>query len=130
MMTKAEEKFGEWKRYADEDEQIAEIAIREEGPPNQICFHSQQMAEKYLKGFLVFAKKRFEKRHQLDFLLNLCEKEDASFSELAEEVGYLADFYVETRYPGDIPEFSLIECEKAFEAAKRIKEFVLDKIKK
>lgn len=127
-MTQPELKFEEWKQYADEDEQMAELALREDGPPNQICFHSQQIAEKYLKGFLVFSKKRFEKRHQLDFLLNLCEKVDSSFKELTEDVKYLTEFYVETRYPGDVPEFTLEECEKALEAAKRIKEFVLEKV--
>ncbi len=128
-MTKQEFKFEEWQKYAEEDGQIVEIALREGGPPNQICFHAQQMAEKYLKGFLVFSGKRFEKRHQLDFLLGLCRDVDLSFQDITEEVQYLADYYVETRYPGDIPDFSVEECRKAFEAAGRIKEFVLNKIR-
>lgn len=127
-MTHSREKFEEWARYAEEDRQIAELAIREDGPPNQICFHAQQLAEKYLKGFLVFSGGRFEKVHHLDYLLQLCEKIDSSFSELAEDVKYLTDFYTETRYPGDMPEFSFSECKKAFEAALRIREFVKSKV--
>lgn len=42
--TKPELKFGEWAKYAEEDRTIAELAIRGDGPPNQICFHSQQIA--------------------------------------------------------------------------------------
>jgi len=126
-MTKSEFKFEEWQKYAEEDRQIAEIALREKGPPNQICFHAQQMAEKYLKGFLVFSGKRFEKRHQLDFLLSLCREVNPSFKNLIEDVHYLTDYYVETRYPGDIPEFSVDECKKALEAAIRIRDFVVEK---
>lgn len=36
--------------------------------------------------------------------------------------------YVTARYPGDYPEFTLDECKKAYEAALRIKKFVVDKI--
>lgn len=128
-MIQPELKFEEWARYADEDQQMAEIALKEDGPPNQVCFHSQQMAEKYLKGFLVYSKKRFEKTHQLAYLLELCEDLDSSFIELTEEIKYLSEFYIETRYPGDIPEFNLKECKKALEVAFRVKEFVLEKIK-
>lgn len=125
---KPEQKFEEWARYGDEDHQIVKIALKENGPPNQICFHAQQMAEKYLKGFLAFSNKRFEKKHQLDYLLNLCETIDPSFHELTENVKYLAEFYIETRYPGDCPEFFVEDAKEAAEAAQRIKEFVLKKV--
>jgi HEPN domain-containing protein len=122
-------KFEEWQRYAEDDRLAAEAILKEGGPANPICFHSQQMAEKYLKGFLLFFGKRFEKRHQLDYLLALCRKIDGSFIEIANEIKYLSDFYTETRYSGDIPEFTLEECRRAFNSALRTKEFVLNKIK-
>jgi len=127
-MVNAELKFEEWKRYAEEDRQMAEIAIRASGPANQICFHAQQMAEKYLKGFLMFSRKRFKKTHQLRYLLDICEEVNASFQELRVDVIYLTQFYIETRYPGDIPDFSTHECKEAFQAALRIKEFILEKV--
>ena len=46
----------EWLQYAEEDLTVARLTLREDGPPNQVCFHSQQIAEKCLKGFLVFSK--------------------------------------------------------------------------
>lgn len=73
--------------------------------------------------------REFEKNHLLRYLLDLCEEVDPTFRELEDSVIYLTQFYTETRYPGDIPEFNLSECQKAFEAAIRIKEFVLAKIK-
>ena len=121
------ELFKEWMQYADEDRQMAEFALKAKGPVNQICFHSQQMAEKCLKGFLAFNDSRFERIHQLDYLLTLCQKLDSAFSELNETVKYLTDFYIETRYPGGVPESSLTEARKAYEAAKSIKEFILAK---
>lgn len=78
---------------------------------------------------MVFHKHEIEKRHQLRYLLDLCEELDPSFRELADDTIYLTQFYIETRYPGDIPEFSLPECKKGYESALRIKEFVLRKIK-
>lgn len=121
--------FKEWARYADEDLEIAELAIREGGPPNQICFHTQQAAEKYLKGFLVFKGKEFEKSHLLRYLLDLCVILDSSFRDLEEDVIFLTQFYIETRYPGDIPTFNVQQAKEAFWAATRIKEFIKDRVK-
>ncbi len=128
-LSKAELRFGEWARYADEDKKMAELALKGDGPPNQICFHSQQIAEKYLKGYLFFSKKEFEKTHLLRYLLDLCEEVNPMFRELGEDVVYLTQFYTETRYPGDIPEFTFSECQQAYEAALRIKEFILSRVK-
>ena len=128
-LSKAKLRFEEWAKYADEDQTMAEIALKEDGPPNQICFHSQQIAEKYLKGYLVFCGKEFEKNHLLRYLLELCGEEDQKFRDLDDDIIYLTQFYTETRYPGDIPEFNLPECQKALKAAIRVKEFVLSKVK-
>lgn len=121
-------KFAEWSKYAGEDQVMAELAIEEDGPPNQICFHSQQMAEKYLKGYLASFRIRFEKSHQVIYLLELCEKLDKTFAELKNDAIFLTQFYIETRYPGDIPQFTLSECRKALDSALKIKKFVLKKI--
>lgn len=124
-MTNEKIQFAEWVKYAEEDLKMAELALKEKGPPNQICFHAQQVAEKYLKGFLVYSKQKFEKVHQLQYLLQLCAKTDVSFEELREDVLYLTRFYIETRYPGDFQEFTLDEAQKAYNAALQVKNFVL-----
>lgn len=122
-------KFDEWWKYAEEDIAMAEMAIREHCPLNQICFHAQQAAEKYIKGFLVFSDRSFEKSHLLRYLLELCTVVDPTFEELKEDVVFLTQFYIETRYPGDMPDFSAAEAEVAYQSALRIKEFVLQKVK-
>lgn len=127
-LIKARIRFYEWQQYAQEDEQMASLALKEKGPPNQICFHSQQMAEKYLKGFLVYHKKLPQKIHNLNVLITDCMELDPSFEELKEHTSRLNEYYIEGRYPGDIHQFSLEEGKKALESAIRVKEFVLGKI--
>lgn len=129
-MTKAEERFEEWKRRdADDELSVRAILKEEDGAPSTVCFLSQQIAEKYLKGFLVFSKEKFEKTHQLDHLLKLCEAIDSSFHDPSEDVTFLTEYYIEARYPGDIPEFNWNEARKAFAHAQNVKMFVLERIK-
>lgn len=118
----------EWFLKAQDDElSIRDILKDREGSPNTVCFLSQQMAEKYLKGFLVFHRKRFPKIHHLDRLLNLAKKIDPKSEKLRKEAEELSEFYIATRYPGDYPQFTFKDAEKAFRGASRIKKFVLNK---
>ena len=81
---------------------MASLALAEGGPPNQICFHAQQTAEKYLKAVIVLHGSTFEKSHQLRYLLERCCGHDPSFEELKDDAIYLTQFYIETvsgRYP-------------------------------
>lgn len=121
--------FQEWFDKADEDELSINAILTEKGAPSTACFLSQQMGEKYLKGFLVFHEKEFPKIHQLEKLLNMCKEIDNSFEVLKDDAVLLSEFYVETRYPGDVPEgFSWNDARKAFESAKKIKDFVLERV--
>lgn len=118
----------EWFAKATDDElSIKDILNDREGSPNTVCFLCQQMAEKYLKGYLVFYNIEFPKIHQLDKLINLCKKEDKQFEKLRKEAELLSEFYISARYPGDYTIFSFIDAEKAYKAASRIKEFILDR---
>ena len=64
-----------------------------------IAFHCQQCAEKYLKGFLAYHNKETEKTHSIEKLLKQCQKiEDFSvFNDLID----LTDFAVSFRYPSE-----------------------------
>lgn len=122
--------YQEWFKNAEEDNKaIVRLLDDEYGPFSVVCFHAQQMAEKYLKGFLVYSNKEFPKVHQLEKLLQLCKNIDSTFKELDEESILLSEFYIETRYPGDWPEFFLSEAKKAYQAALKIKDFILERIK-
>ena len=122
-----EDDYHEWFKKAAEDELSAK-AVLKNGAPSTGCFLSQQMAEKYLKGLLVFHKKDFPKVHDLLDLETLLLHIVPEIKELHADLKLLNRYYIETRYPGDYPEFTLDECEKAQRAALRIKEFMLTKI--
>ena len=120
----------DWFNKAGEDELSSEVLLKEGGAPSTLCFLSQQMAEKYLKGLLIFYNQEVEKIHDIVKLANLLKDRAPDIADYQDELTLLSRYYVETRYPGDWPEgFSVVECKQAFEAAKRIKEFVLKKIK-
>ena len=117
-----------WFKKADEDETVIKIMLEENGPPNPICFHAQQMAEKYMKGLLTFIEKHFEKVHDLIQLETLLLENLPDIKSIHDDLTLLNRYYIETRYPGDYPEFTLTEARGAFESAQGIKEYVLAKI--
>jgi len=119
----------EWFTKAADDELSAQDLLKEKGgSPNTICFLSQQMAEKYLKGYLIYCGKDFPKVHQLPFLRKLCEKHSPKFKKIKKETEFLTIFYIATRYPGEFPSFSFKDAEKAFKNARAIKELVLEEM--
>jgi HEPN domain-containing protein len=64
-----------------------------------ICFHAQQATEKFLKAFLVYHNVDFPRTHDVDFLLIECKKIDSKDFDI--DLGSLADFGVNIRYPDD-----------------------------
>ena len=121
--------YQEWFKKAEEDELSIRALLEEEGgAPSTICFLAQQMAEKYLKGLLVFRVQTFRKIHDLLDLETLLQSVDPDIVDIHAELTLLNRYYIETRYPGDYSEFSQKEAREAYQAALRIKEFVIEKI--
>lgn len=99
-------------------------------PTDTICFHCQQSAEKYIKGYLTWKKKKFPRVHDLVYLLNLCIEIDPSFKNIEKEIRELTEYSTETRYPNDIYiEYTIDEAKEALNKAKRIKNFIKQKVK-
>lgn len=90
---------------------------------NQIvCFHCQQSAEKYIKGFLILLQKDFKKTHNLNYLLDLIERDISD--KVNEAAEYLNEYAVEARYPGEFNEINSEETQKALDYAEEIKKFI------
>jgi len=119
----------DWFLRGEDDVGTMEILLKEHGVPNAICFHAQQAAEKYLKGFLAYHKKNVRKIHSIENLLKACTAVDSSFEQLRRDAIFLDQFYTETRYADDYITFGRDDAEKALEASLHIKEFISDKIK-
>src|SRR3989344_2687943 len=95
-----------WVRKAGEDElNIRSILTHRDGTPSGVCFLSQQMAEKYLKALLVFHERIFPKVHDLLDLSTRLLDIETEVAEIQEDLVILNRYYIETRYPGDYPDF-------------------------
>ena len=72
----------EWFKKASDDLKSAKVILEEGGYYGTTCFLAQQMAEKYLKGFLVYSGWKLAKVHDLIKLLNECKKISPDFNDL------------------------------------------------
>ena len=63
-------------------------------------------------------------------LLELCATIDSSFKDELEDADKLTDYAVEIRYPDVWLEPGIEDAEEALEIAKKVKEFVLKKMRK
>lgn len=130
-MPVSQEIIHEWIRKADEDLLSLKFLLeREEGSPSTGCFLAQQAVEKLLKTLVIFAGLELEKIHDLP---KIADKLENIFPEVKQlyknELSALTRYYIETRYPGDYPDFTWNECRAAYEIAEKIRAFVLEKIK-
>jgi len=120
----------EWFKKARDDYKSAKVVLDEGGYYGTTCFLAQQMAEKYLKAFLVYSGWKLEKMHDLIKLLNECKKISSDFDDLKEDCILLNDYYIETRYPLDTPvDYSKKEAREALAAAESIGRFVVKTVK-
>jgi len=115
----------EWVDEAENDFAAADLTLHGIEAPivDAVCFHSQQCAEKYLKAFLQEHLIRFERRHELNVLLDLCVPLDGEFELLRETLQSLEHYAVLIRYPGMIVPLEM--AEEAFSAAKRVRKFIV-----
>lgn len=121
--------FQKWFKKAEEDEFAGRVILESKQFPAPACFHFQQMAEKYLKGLLIFHNKPFPKTHDLLELETLLLEVESEINKIHGELEFLNPYAIETRYPGNYPEVTLDEAQKAYDSALRVKAFILDKIK-
>jgi len=118
-----------WIKKAEKDLLSAEREFSFDDPITEtVCFHCQQTVEKYLKAFLVYHQIYFTKTHRIIDLLELCANVDSSFKDELEDADNLTDYAVEIRYPDVCFEPGIEDAEEALEIARKVKEFVLNKI--
>lgn len=119
---------GAWFKKADEDLAMIDIGMAGHAPWPQLCIHAQQLAEKYLKGFLVFHGVLPPKIHDLERLLDLCASHDQSLASLREDCLSLTGAGSRSRYPGwdDVPDES--EGRSVVEAARRVRNAIRQRV--
>ncbi len=119
-----------WFRKADNDLVASRLLIEiENAPYDVICFHCQQAAEKYLKGYLIFRGVKFRKLHDLAYLLDLCTCQDETFQELEATHDVMNGYGVEARYPEDYDgDHNKSDARTALTEAERVAAFVRAKV--
>lgn len=88
-----------WLQFAHEDLHVARLAMQEK-IYNQACFHSQQCAEKAIKGLLAFQGAKPPRTHSLSDLLGLLSPNPFASDS---DIQLLDRFYIPTRYPDALP---------------------------
>ena len=118
-----------WFTKAEADLQAAELLLNAANPLLDIvCYHAQQCAEKYLKGYLVARSIPFKFVHELAYLTRLCVEQEPEFSEIIDIASELQDYATGVRYPDDeLDELTLQEAQKAVACAKEIRDFIMQR---
>jgi HEPN domain-containing protein len=113
-----------WIEKAEGDYHAALAAMRQRRHPlhDAACFHSQQCAEKYMKGFLVRHKVTFRKTHDLRELNSQCLEIDGTFNLIVNDALLLKNYAVPFRYPG--ANATNEDAREAVEAMKEVRRFV------
>jgi HEPN domain-containing protein len=116
-----------WFKKAENDLINAENTIKMENPPcDTICFHAQQCAEKYIKGFLTFNEIYFPKIHSIEDLVELCKQIVPEVESELDNVEILSSYGVEVRYPDEIYyDIPKEDAQEAIDLAKKVKTVIL-----
>ena len=102
--------YYKWLEKALSDLQSARILLTWGGDEMAVAFHCQQAIEKALKGYLLFRTGRHFDGHNLTFLCRQATMCDDRFIEYLDESAALNNYYIETRYPTDLP-FEITEVQ-------------------
>jgi HEPN domain-containing protein len=123
MSARDEQLAREWFEKGEHDLETARTMLGVASPPTDIvCFHCQQAAEKYLKGFLAWHATPPSRTHDLAALLTDCAALDARLASLLPLAVGLTDYAMDVRYPG-LPHSDpgVAEARAALDAAREIR---------
>lgn len=119
----------QWIMRAEDDLRLAELIQKDDDPIYwAIAFHTQQCAEKALKGLLTFHDIRAGKTHNIENLLRLSSPVVDGLEKFIEQAKILSTYAVDSRYPVSHGEVSNNEAIEAIETARKIFECVLNSL--
>ncbi len=117
-----------WLRKAASDIVTLEAALGA-GAFDGACFHAQQAAEKYLKGFLTFHDRPFPYTHNLGDLTEQCARIEAQFGTLTPMAAELTPYAIRLRYDDSFWP-TLEAATQARTSALTVRDFVLARLPK
>lgn len=95
--------YFEWLKNSSEDIYVASLLVNDERGRNTCAFHCQQAIEKALKAYLLLFSGKLMDGHNLTWLCRQALRFDREFEQWFDESASLNRYYIETRYPADIP---------------------------
>ena len=128
---KAREEAERWLNQAENDLGFARLALRERYF-NQVCFISQQAAEKAVKAIVYGSGERLVRGHSIVELVDRFADRVPELEDLRARGGLLDRHYIASRYPNGVAEgvpfeaYSRPMAEEAIETAERIVEVASD----
>ncbi len=123
-------RYYDWLFHAYQDLLAARMLITDRRLFNPTVFHCQQAIEKSLKAFLLYKHRKLFDGHNLTWLCKQAALTDQSFTKWIGKSTLLNRFYIETRYPADIPEeIDRQLVEEILEATEDMMDFICDNIK-
>ena len=116
----------QWLDKAHKDLRAAEVLLGGNFDDYEnVGFHAQQAAEKFIKAFLVRHQIEFSKTHNIGALRQLVSQLDPALAQQTSGADALTPYGVEFRYPGDLPVLSRSEGSEALRLAKLVRDAVL-----
>ena len=110
-----------WIALAQTDLRMARLAFADDPPMfRQVCFHSQQVAEKMLKALLERQGLATPRTHDLLVLVDGLVPHFQQAGLWAEDAAVLAEFGVGPRYPGVAFEATAGQARQALQCAERL----------
>lgn len=102
MKRPASEEGRRWLEQAEEDLSTARYLLQG-GKFYMVCFVSQQIAEKALKGYLYSQGEELVVGHSVEELCEWAAEFTPDFEALKGEISILDSYYIPTRYPNGLP---------------------------
>lgn len=120
----------QWLAKAEQDLRAARVILeaRFEDYEN-VGFHAQQAAEKFLKAFLVRHQIEFPKTHNIALLRQLAAQVDKGLADGLAPADVLTPLGVAFRYPGGLPPVSRDQASHLLGLGEQVRDAILARLK-
>lgn len=131
-MVKESKNSKRWLDHARHDLDLAFLINRDGGFSDSVCHFCHQTAEKALKALLLENNiLDFPHIHKLSALFEQAKKFSPDLAQLRDAIVLLDKYYIEAKYPMDIPsEYSKDEAKTAIAMVEKVFDFVSSTINK
>lgn len=120
----------QWLSKAQKDLRAASVLLAADLEDYEnVGFHAQQAAEKFIKAFLVRHQIEFPKTHDIAALQGLMARVDRRTAQLLVPAEVLTPYGVTFRYPGASPVVSREEGARALGLAEQVRDVVVEALK-